>query len=36
MDILTFSSLTNSTLSDYLTARHARREAGIQCYGQQV
>jgi uncharacterized protein (DUF983 family) len=24
----------NSTLSDYAQARHARREAGIQCHGR--
>jgi len=26
-------SLINSTLSDYVQARHTRREAGIQCHG---
>ena len=26
----------SSTLPDYPTARHARREAGIQCHGRQL
>jgi len=30
-----FNQLT-STLSDYPQARHARREAGIQCHGWQT